>query len=823
MLQGFQHLMQDAWAITRRRMWIMISLMTTVCMGLILSIPATAWAQSGPTVSLSSSIAEMWPPGYNGYLGGDVTYAATVSLSGGGSGTNTLALYVNGWDSPTYGGQQSEAGTCTINGSSGTCTIEWWAGETPAGYGAEFTNVPPYSAMLTDNGQDVNGSSLGDPWVQGESPSLTGLSASSTTAPVGSTITLSQNANASGTFFSSPFYDTSNDNRLVYGVILRVLPSGYYAVVSETPFYYPGLYASGPSSGYNIGPQAVQQVNIPVRLGTTTYYSTTIGVPWAEAIDRSYPTTPPTIPQLCTNNNSPNGVAYDGSAGEILYGTCIDLGELSNAPLQQVTVTGTLSGVAMSPATQSLANGQTTPVRVFNTDGVSGTMTITNDETGQTVAQCSNAASCSYTPAPQAPGTVLTFSGQEQITQETSTGSPGTWEYSRQQGWHLVGYYPPTYNTFTIPASTGSVLYWAPATTVSVAALVPNTTTPTPTQSVTLTGITSLHLSGGQTVLRDLTTGQNVGQELPNGTLVGNNGAVAVSEGDILHWIPNWNTLLSLGDGGQPIEWDSAWPEATGVAIANGATSPTDFAGPNTSITWQVGPYPNNTTQTYQWQTTENGTTTDSNGVTIHWATATPPMIVVNPSTTEAPNGQIVNVTISWTPPLASGQSVTLTDASTGQVLTTCDVQGSTSCTVPLTGTNTSVPLVGSYPAEGIQSSSVTVTWVSETTITTSTGNACVPPTFEGCMPNPVETTYQGQTIEPPTNDQWVTQGGAQPDTLLPGPGWAIDGTPIEQTTTDCTGSGTSKTCTTSQQQVGTTYQEVYDPQQCPYPVVTTN
>jgi hypothetical protein len=91
--------------------------------------------------------------------------------------------------------------------------------------------------MLTDNGQDVNGSSLGDPWVQGESPSLTGLSASSTTAAVGSTITLSQNANASGTFFSSPFYDTSDDNTLVYGVILRVLPNGYYAVVSETPFY----------------------------------------------------------------------------------------------------------------------------------------------------------------------------------------------------------------------------------------------------------------------------------------------------------------------------------------------------------------------------------------------------------------------------------------------------------------------------------------------------------------------------------------------------------------------------------------------------------
>lgn len=118
-----------------------------------------------------------------------------------------------------------------------------------------------------------------------------------------------------------------------------------------------------------------------------------------------------------------------------------------------------------------------------------------------------------------------------------------------------------------------------------------------------------------------------------------------------------------------------------------------------------------------------------------------------------------------------------------------------------------------------------------EATQTTYTTTACVPnvtvtthdlttTALAECMPDPLITTYNGQTIQPPTNDQWVTQGGAIPNTLLPGPGWGIQGTTTTQVTNTCQGSGSNQTCTTTTKVLHTTYQESYDPAQCPYPVV---
>lgn len=72
--------------------------------------------------------------------------------------------------------------------------------------------------------------------------------------------------------------------------------------------------------------------------------------------------------------------------------------------------------------------------------------------------------------------------------------------------------------------------------------------------------------------------------------------------------------------------------------------------------------------------------------------------------------------------------------------------------------------------------------------VTTSTQTVVGTFTFAACMPNPEETTYNGQPIQPPQNDQWVTAGNAPPNTLLPGPGWAIDVAPQTLVTTTCTG-----------------------------------
>ncbi len=93
-------------------------------------------------------------------------------------------------------------------------------------------------------------------------------------------------------------------------------------------------------------------------------------------------------------------------------------------------------------------------------------------------------------------------------------------------------------------------------------------------------------------------------------------------------------------------------------------------------------------------------------------------------------------------------------------------------------------------------------------------------PTFDICMPNPELTSINGQKINPPTNDQWVTQGGAPPNTLLPGPGWAIDSTGLQLVTTTCVGTGANQSCQEQTSPMGSGYQEVYDPNNCPYPVV---
>ncbi len=87
-------------------------------------------------------------------------------------------------------------------------------------------------------------------------------------------------------------------------------------------------------------------------------------------------------------------------------------------------------------------------------------------------------------------------------------------------------------------------------------------------------------------------------------------------------------------------------------------------------------------------------------------------------------------------------------------------------------------------------------------------------------MPNPLLSTYHDRPVHPPTNDNWVTAGGATPNTLLPGPGWAINHAVLEEVTTTCVGTGVSESCTQSEKPGGVGYQEVYNPTQCPYPVV---
>ena len=104
-------------------------------------------------------------------------------------------------------------------------------------------------------------------------------------------------------------------------------------------------------------------------------------------------------------------------------------------------------------------------------------------------------------------------------------------------------------------------------------------------------------------------------------------------------------------------------------------------------------------------------------------------------------------------------------------------------------------------------------------TVTTTT-QAAGPKILNRCMPYPTLKTYHGQPILPPTHDNWVTAGGAKPNTLLPGPGWAIYHTPLQRVTTTCVGTGASQSCTQSTQPAGVGYQEFYDPNHCPYPVV---
>ncbi|NMP24493.1 hypothetical protein [Sulfobacillus harzensis] len=104
-------------------------------------------------------------------------------------------------------------------------------------------------------------------------------------------------------------------------------------------------------------------------------------------------------------------------------------------------------------------------------------------------------------------------------------------------------------------------------------------------------------------------------------------------------------------------------------------------------------------------------------------------------------------------------------------------------------------------------------------TVTTTTQSAG-PQIFDRCMPKPLLSTYHGQPVHPPTHDNWVTAGGAPPNTLLPGPGWAIDHTQLEKVITTCVGSGANQSCSQQVQPDGVGYQEVYDPNDCPYPVV---
>lgn len=109
----------------------------------------------------------------------------------------------------------------------------------------------------------------------------------------------------------------------------------------------------------------------------------------------------------------------------------------------------------------------------------------------------------------------------------------------------------------------------------------------------------------------------------------------------------------------------------------------------------------------------------------------------------------------------------------------------------------------GSPPAKTTTTKTVTLAWK-----------------VERCMPNPVLHTYHNRPIQPPTNDNWVKSGGAQPNTLLPGPGWAIERAVQEKIQTTCTGTGASKSCTQKIIWHKHQYREVYDPDRCPYPVV---
>ena len=122
----------------------------------------------------------------------------------------------------------------------------------------------------------------------------------------------------------------------------------------------------------------------------------------------------------------------------------------------------------------------------------------------------------------------------------------------------------------------------------------------------------------------------------------------------------------------------------------------------------------------------------------------------------------------------------------------------------------------GAQSCTSVQVPHSSTTCIPNVTVTSHTITSQV---LSACMPNPALTTYRGQTIQPPTNDNWVKQGGAQPNTLLPGPGWAIEKTIKTRVTNTCKGSGSNQTCVTTETPIGTTYQEQYNATQCPYPV----
>ncbi|MBX5468195.1 MAG: hypothetical protein K6U14_12000 [Firmicutes bacterium] len=140
---------------------------------------------------------------------------------------------------------------------------------------------------------------------------------------------------------------------------------------------------------------------------------------------------------------------------------------------------------------------------------------------------------------------------------------------------------------------------------------------------------------------------------------------------------------------------------------------------------------------------------------------------------------------------------VSVTEAQPGQHLFFATVQQPGTGWPGWDGNGPVLPVIGN-------SATVVVDWLEPVTVSSA-------PQYAACMPNPPLTRYDGQPIQPPQNDGWVVQGGAQPDTILPGPEWAIDR--VVQTT---------ELPTTPPQVLSqrTVYQKAYDPTDCPYPLL---
>ncbi|MCL6562464.1 MAG: hypothetical protein K6U87_05600 [Firmicutes bacterium] len=140
---------------------------------------------------------------------------------------------------------------------------------------------------------------------------------------------------------------------------------------------------------------------------------------------------------------------------------------------------------------------------------------------------------------------------------------------------------------------------------------------------------------------------------------------------------------------------------------------------------------------------------------------------------------------------------VSVTEGQPGQHLFFATVQAPGSGWPGWNGSGPTRPVIGN-------SATVSVDWLEPVTVSSA-------PQYAACMPNPPLTTYDGQPVQPPQGDTWVVQGGAQPNTILPGPGWAID--QVVQTT---------ELPTTPPQVLSqkTVYQEAYDPTDCPYPLL---